>query len=269
MKQKAFTIIELLVVIAMMNLLSSIILVSLRGARAKAVEKAAMQFSSVLHNSLGSEAVGIWTFDNIQIQGWNHIVKDESGYAYDGRIMGTYSSVANGVFNKAINLDTTGSDPNKGTGAMYVPVLAGSPLALLGGRLTIDLWARPTCSGSCASKTFYLLDYRNCVAGGHLFYYQNGNLIFQNGNGQSKISCNINLQDSVWHNLVVSFDNIGQLASIYVNGKEQTNCTKAFNGVFTSGMYMYIGNSACHSSPQYFKGVLDDVRIYSIPIENQ
>ena len=72
----SFTLIELLVVISIIGLLASVVLVSMKGMREKARIASALKFSQSLQNSLGSESVGVWSFD----EGEGTIVHDSSGY---------------------------------------------------------------------------------------------------------------------------------------------------------------------------------------------
>lgn len=95
-QQKSFTLIELLVVIAIIGLLSSIVLVNigLPGQRQKARIAKTLEFSSSIQNALGSEAVGIWTFDNNAF--------DTSGYGNNGTIYGGASFTTDNTPQKVV-----------------------------------------------------------------------------------------------------------------------------------------------------------------------
>ncbi|MDD5750140.1 MAG: type II secretion system protein [Candidatus Pacebacteria bacterium] len=62
---RAFTLIELLVVIAIIGILASIVIVSFPTATQKARLAKTLSWAGSVSHSLGSSAVGIWTFDNI------------------------------------------------------------------------------------------------------------------------------------------------------------------------------------------------------------
>ncbi len=81
-KRKSFTLIELLVVIAVIGLLASLIIVNLSGTRNKANIARGLQFSQSIHHVLGSEAVGVWSFD----EGSDTTAYDSSGYNNHGTL---------------------------------------------------------------------------------------------------------------------------------------------------------------------------------------
>ena len=80
----AFTIIELLVVIAIIGLISSVVLVSMRGSTGKAKIAKGLEFSQTIMNTIGHDAVGVWTFD----EGSGGTAHDKSGYKNHGTLVG-------------------------------------------------------------------------------------------------------------------------------------------------------------------------------------
>ena len=85
MNNKSFTLIELLVVIAVIGLLTSIVMVSMKGTRGKAKITKGLQFSQSINHALGAHAVGIWDFNDHDTPG---VANDRSGYANHGTITG-------------------------------------------------------------------------------------------------------------------------------------------------------------------------------------
>ena len=88
-REKSFTLIELLVVIAVIGLISSIVLVSLKGTTQKARIAKVLEFSHSINHVLGAYAVGIWSFN----EGSGTTARDASGYGNHGTIHGaSYTS---------------------------------------------------------------------------------------------------------------------------------------------------------------------------------
>ncbi len=96
--KKAFTLIELLVVIAIVGLISSIVLVNLKGTREKARIAKALDFSHTIQHTLGAYAVGIWRFEEI-----GDTALDSSGYGNHGTITG--ATHTNGILGSALSFD--------------------------------------------------------------------------------------------------------------------------------------------------------------------
>ena len=101
-KEKGFTLIELLVVIAIIGLLSSIVLVSLKGVREKARVAALKQYSASIYHALGADIVGHWNFND-------ETLKDSSGNGFDIISSGGFGYSPDSIAGKSIVFTGGGS----------------------------------------------------------------------------------------------------------------------------------------------------------------
>ena len=101
MNSKSFTLIELLVVISILGLLSSLVLVGLRGAKDQAEIGKAQEFSHTVRVTLGADLVGEWRLDDE-----TDPTKDSSGYGHDGTLVNA-PQWNDGIFDRALEFDGT------------------------------------------------------------------------------------------------------------------------------------------------------------------
>jgi len=104
MKNKAFTLLELLVVITIIGILSSIVIVSMSGSTDSATIAKGKAYAQQVHALLGSNAVGVWNFD----EGSGSTVKDISGYGNNGTLEGDTHFVSPDINGYALSFDGTG-----------------------------------------------------------------------------------------------------------------------------------------------------------------
>jgi len=241
-EQKAFTVIELLIVIAIIGFVSSIVLVSLKGAKERARIGAGMQFSNSLRAGLSDAITGWWSLD----EGTGNIAQDPWG-GNNGTITGTSYWTTNGIIRGALNF--SGDD--------YVRINNVQVNTTSGAKNTVEFWMKWTGYDSVMpmgwATTYDLWLRSGC---------------FGFNTGQS------NVLGISWDGLA---NNWVHVAAIFYNGvPSSTNNELYINGV-KKGLNWCLGSTGssrsvtstvqisgwAYGAGYLFRGIIDEVRIYS------
>jgi len=250
----SFTLIELLVVISIIGLLSSIVLVSTRGSRDKARIAKALEFSQTIQNTIGSEAVGIWDFDNCT-------ASDASGYGNNGTINGAicssdtpYSAIGQGTGKNSMSFDGTNDYVecgNVNTGTNEISISTWINLS------STYVSQKPIINKGYTSHNAPFYQYS-------VFYVATDEIKFclvVSGVLQAATTTtNPIASTNTWYHIVTTYD--GADLKIYVNGNLE-NTTNADSGTLTTyATNMRIGEYT-NLNQDYFHGKIDEVRIYN------
>ena len=206
-KQKAFTVIELLVVIAIIGLLSSIVLVSIKGARKKARIASLLQFSASIKNAIGDRIVGEWRFE----EGDGNSVADTSGNDNNG----TWNEVGDHWEpNDISQLGTAG----KFDGDDYVKISSSSSLDTLNGSegITLEVWVYSSSLDSVKRIAYRYPNFSLSTFGKKARF-----IIYSSSPSVRVILTNSDLEENSWVHIVATYN--GTESEIFINGKEDTS----------------------------------------------
>lgn len=262
-QDKGFTVVELLVVIAVIGLLSSIVLVNLDlpKQREKAKVAKSLSFSQSAQNTLGSDAVGIWNFDE---GAWGGAIIDSSGYSGNGSLDNgatvAYSSETPhkivGASQGKYSLSFSGSgNVNIPSNSRFNPTTAG--------QITITLWF----NANTVSGTHYLVSKGTNPEWAFELYQSNSGLAFvidtlvggihsQAVTGQNIIS------PGKWYFLAAVYK-LNDKTTLYLDGAKVAESTAFVGSPGQSVANLLIGNKYAADPSYPFSGYIDDVRIYS------
>ena len=247
--KKSFTLIELLVVIAIIGLLSSVVLVSMRGTRERARIAKGLEFSQSVQNTLGAYAVGWWRFDAIE---GNQII-DGSGYGNHCTVNG--ATLVSGLEQLGNALEFAG--PVACAAGDNLDCGDDESLALVD-EITIEAWVKRSSDADGV-----ILEKFAVVGGYGIRVLAGGNFRFYIVPGQTNLDSISTVDVQKWYHLAATFNNA--LASdemkIYINGKLENQISRAANLGITNQLFA-IGSTNDGAGCVHFNGLIDEVRIY-------
>jgi hypothetical protein len=209
-------------------------------------------FCSIVNAGINDGLVAYYPF--------NGNANDESGNGNNGVIHGSALTADRlGKLNSAYNFD--GVDD-------YLQISNSGSLNFGTSDFTISCWIN---TDIYPSYPVALIDKRTSPARGFVLYYNEvfGKTGIQLGNGSAYINFNsqntYSLQSNNWIHLLVSVDrNSSTGMKLYINGQlKDTFDPTSVPGTLDNLGDLLIGKNSISSSFPYFKGKMDDIRIYN------
>ncbi len=187
--------------------------------------------------------VSLWRFD----EGSGTIAHDSAGNN-NGSLVGD-TSWTTGHRGSALNFDGSGDYVNCGIGSSLDPINA----------ITVSTWVKRTdynTAGNIAGKT----NSNTITAGYGLHSYIEG-FEFQFYSGAWRRTMpRVPATASQWHHIVGTYD--GSYAYLYIDGEQRASIAYTGNIVPASGYPFHIGFWRS-GYPNYYKGLIDEVRVYN------
>jgi len=262
--RRAFTLLELLVVITIIGILSSIVVVSMSGSTDSASIAKGKAYSQQVQALLGSEAVGIWNFDEGEIDTCpgDKDLCDISGYGNDGII---YKG-GNGTGMTWVDSDIEGSALQFDGVDDYIDCGNDASLRNMGSAVTAEVWAKYNGYGDDGQS------YSVIIGKGTSGTPQPWTFLLENPSNKIRFRITVggvdsNAQDPTahelnrWYHFVGTYD--GSNIKIYKDGI-RVGITPRTGTIATNDVTAKIGTFT--GTNYNFNGILDEIRIYAVAL---
>jgi len=263
-KNKSFTLIELLVVIVIIGILAGVIMISTSSSIDKANFAKAQAFSSTVQNELLLNLVSEWTFDNpsnIGQDSWGNYNGTLNNFANPATSTSGLAGASECVFNTCIRFDGTNDHINLNDSFSFIATSQEK---------TISAWFKSSVTDYTASSARIVTLHR--INGGSAFALailgtnDNIGLYYTSTGGTSLPFMNSNVKVSTNWTYVVGVQD-RTAAKIYVNGIKANSANNADATVIDNPANALVG--AYSGTPTYFfKGLMDDIRIYDAALSS-
>jgi len=245
MKNKGFTVLELLIVMALIGLLSSIVLVGFQGAKERANIAGGLHFNGQIKHYLGYWAVGIWDLNKIED---GNKVLDSSGNNNHGTVYG--ATLVKSIPELGYALSFDGND--------YVKCEYDKSFDITN-EITMEAWVKYQPKSGCKNIINRRDVYCYTICDDQFRFYLN--TATPPTWSPVWIGSIKSLEAGKWYHTAVSYSKTGGVR-LWINGKlDKTNLSWAYP-IQVSG-YGIIFGSLENIWTDYYKGLIDEVRIYN------
>jgi prepilin-type N-terminal cleavage/methylation domain-containing protein len=257
--KKAFTLIELLVVIAVIGILSGLIVVSMSGTTDKATIAKAQVFSNSLRNSLMSNLVSEWNFEDSSSVTAGSTIRD----VWSGGNNGTFTSITADTNNK-VSTDCLSGKCLYFDGDDYISI--PSTDSLNKGTGAVSVWVKISQQVNATDTCYTFISTVNGAQnlGWKFEYlYNSGSPIVQlrKWATEAGASRSFTIPVNKWTHITTSWN--GTYNTFYFNGVAATPNSLTSP---TTGAHTPIIGGDSRSTGQNLKGYMDDLRVFNSPI---